>query len=131
MSKPTKEDAALIIQLMTALNTPANNKAGKWLNTEFDVKNYDTFKAKYPKGSEGYSNFMKVASNWELLTTFVNRDLLSEDLVFDLWGPLFWKKFEPIVLGMRKEMEMPRLFENYEVCAKRYPQWAEQNPPKV
>ena len=131
MTTPTKEDASLILQMMTALNTPENNKAGKWFNLEFDVKNYDDFKAKYPKGSEGYSNFMTVASNMELLTTFVNRDLLSEDLVFDLWGDLQWKKVEAILLGMRKEKKFPRLFENYEVCAKKFPMWAEKNPPKV
>ncbi|MBA7572812.1 hypothetical protein ES708_14598 [subsurface metagenome] len=131
MSKPTKEDAALVLQLMTALNTPANNEAGKWFNAEFDVKNYDEFKAKYPKGSQGYSNFMNVASNGELIGTFVNRELLSEDLVFDLWGSMLWEKVEPIALGMRKEMEMPRLFENFEVCAKKFPMWAEKNPPKV
>ena len=131
MSKPTKEDAALILQLITALNTPANNEASKWFNAEYDVKNYEEFKAKYPKGSEGYRYFMNVASNMELLSTFVNRELLSEELVFDLWGDLLWKKVEPIALGMRKEMEMPRLFENFEVCAKKFPMWAEKNPPKV
>jgi hypothetical protein len=113
------------------LSTPATSKANKWFNGEFDVKNYDDFKAKYPKGSEGYSNFMTFASNWELIGTFVNRELLSEELVFDLWGDIGWKKVEPIALGMRKALEMPRLFENFEVCAKKFPMWAEKNPPKV
>ena len=131
MSKPTKDDASLLLQFITTMNTPSDKEAFKWFSNIFDEKIYEDFKAKYPKGSEGYRHFMNVASNMELLSTFVNRELLSEDLVFDLWGPLFWKKVEPIAQGMRKEMEMPRLFENYEVCAKKYPMWAEKNPPKV
>ena len=131
MSKPTKEDASLLLQLITTMNTPSDKEAFRWFNEKFDEKRYEDFKTKYPKGSEGYRYFMNVASNMELLTTFVNRDLLSEDLVFDLWGDLFWNKVEPIALGMRKEMEMPRLFENFEVCAKKFPMWAEKNPPKV
>ena len=129
MSKPTKEDASLLLQLMTVLK--ADKDALDWFVEEFDEKNYDDFKAKYPKGSEGYRNFMTFAGNGELIGTLINKELLSEDLVFDLWGPLLWEKTEPIAHGMRKDREMPRLFENLEVCAKKYPMWAEKNPPKV
>jgi len=129
MSKPTKEDASLLLQLMTVLK--ADKDALDWFVEEFDEKNYDDFKAKYPKGSEGYRNFMIFAGNGELIGTLVNKELLSEDLIFDLWGSLLWEKVEPIAHGMRKDLEMPRLFENFEVCAKKYPMWAEKNPPKV
>lgn len=129
MSKPTKDDASLLLQLMIVLN--ADKDADNWFLDEFDEKNYDDFKAKYPKGSEGYRNFMTVASNGELIGTLVNKELLSEDLIFDLWGSLLWEKAEPIAHGIRKDLEMPRLFENYEVYAKKYPMWAEKNPPKV
>ena len=129
MAKPTKDDASLLLQLLTLLKK--DNDALRWINEKFEEKNYDDFKAKYPKGSEGYRNFMTVASNGELIGTLVNKDLLSEDLVYDLWGPLLWEKVEPIAHGMRKDIKSPRLFENYEVCAKKYPMWAEKNPPKV
>ena len=129
MAKPTKDDASLVLQLITVLN--ADRDAFRWFLNDFDEKNYDDFKAKYPKGSEGYRNFMIVAGNGELLGTFVNKELLSDDLVFDLWTDFLWEKIEPIAHGMRKDREMPRLFENYEVFAKKYPMWAEKNPPKV
>ena len=129
MSKPTKDDASLLLQLLTLLRE--DNDALRWFNEKFEEKNYDDFKAKYPKGSEGYRNFMTVASNGELIGTLVNKELLSEDLIFDLYGPLLWEKVESIAHGMRKTLEMPRFLENYEVCAKKYPMWAEKNPPKV
>ena len=129
MAKPTKDDASLLLQLLTLLKK--DNDALRWINEKFEEKNYDDFKAKYPKGSEGYRNFMTVASNGELIGTLVNKELLSEDLIYDLWGPLLWEKVEPIAHGMRKDINRPRLFENYEVCAKKYPMWAEKNPPKV
>ena len=74
---------------------------------------------------------MTNARNGELIGVLVNKELLSEDLIFDLYGSMVWEKVEPIVYGMRKEINMPRLFENYEVCAKKYQSWAEKNPPKV
>ncbi|MHA1512065.1 MAG: DUF4760 domain-containing protein [Promethearchaeota archaeon] len=129
MSKPTKDDASLLLQLLTLLRT--DRDALRWFNTEFDEKNYDNFKKKYPMGSEGYKNFMTVAGNGEIIGIFVNKEILSEDLVFEYFGPMLWKKIEPIAQGMRKDMEMPRFLENYEVCVKKYPMWAEKNPPKV
>ncbi|MHA2289901.1 MAG: DUF4760 domain-containing protein [Promethearchaeota archaeon] len=132
MSNPTKEDAALLLQLLSVFAANEKNSiATNWINEKLDEKNYDDFNTKYPKGSEGYRNLMTFASNGELIGTLVNKELLSEDLVFDLWGSMLWEKVEPILLGFRKEAKMPRLFENYEVCAKKYQKWAEKNPPKV
>lgn len=132
MSRPTREDASLFLQLFSLMvNDKDMDKASKWVFEELDKKSYDDFKSKYQKGSEGYRNFQTFAGYMEILSTFVNRELISEDLVFDLWGSLTWEKLEPIVHGMRKDIEMPRYLENYEVLAKRYPAWAERNPPKV
>jgi hypothetical protein len=132
MSKPTKEDAALLLQLLAVMAADEENKkAYLWVFTEFNEKNYDDFKTKYPMGSEGYGNIVTHASNGELIGVLVNKDLLSEDLVFDLFGSMVWEKLEPIIHGMRKEANMPRLYENYEVFAKKYQMWAEKNPPKV
>lgn len=132
MSKPTKEDAALLLQFMAVMAAnDENQKATNWIFTDLHEKNYDDFKTKHPMGSEGYRNFMRFARNVELIGVLVNKELLSEDLIFDLYGSMVWEKVELIVYGMRKEINMPRLFENYEVCAKKYPLWAEKNPPKV
>ena len=132
MSKPTKEDAALLLQLMAVWGANKENlKAYLWGYQEFEEMNYDDFKTKYPMGSEGYKNIVTVARNGELVGVLVNKELLSEDLVFDLWGSMLWEKVEPIVQGMRKDAKMPRLYENYEVFGKKYQLWAEKNPPKV
>ncbi|NHJ19673.1 MAG: hypothetical protein EAX91_01930 [Candidatus Lokiarchaeota archaeon] len=132
MSNPTKEDAALLLQLMSYFAANEKNSlASDWVYEKFSEKSYDDFKTKYPPGSEGYKNVMRVASNGELIGMLVNKDLLSEDLVFDLMGALLWEKLGPIVHGIRKDANMSRLFENYEVCAKKYQAWADQNPPKV
>jgi len=65
------------------------------------------------------------------LSTLVNLELLSEDLLFETYGDMMWEKFKPIVYGLRKELNMPRFLENFEVCAMKYPKWAEKHPPKV
>lgn len=132
MSKPTREGASLFLKLLSIMvNDKDMDKASRWVFEELDKKNYDDFKSKYPKGSEGYRNFQTFSGYMETISMFVNRELISEDLVFDLMGSLSWEKLEPIVHGMRKDLEMTRYLENYEVLAKKYSAWAERNPPKV
>ncbi|MFX1411776.1 MAG: hypothetical protein ACFFA6_15615 [Promethearchaeota archaeon] len=132
MSKPTREDASLFLQLLAVMTQDKNlTKANRWIFEELDIKSYDEFKAKYPLKSEGNRYFRNYTGYMEILSTLVNKELISEDLVFDLFGSSMWEKLAPIVYGMRKDIGMPRYLENYEVLAKKYPKWAEENPPKV
>ncbi|MHA2392585.1 MAG: DUF4760 domain-containing protein [Promethearchaeota archaeon] len=132
MAKPTKEDASLLIQIFaTATADEQYQKATDWFIFEMNEKNYDEYIKKYPIGSEGYKNFMKISSYAELAGTLVNREVLSEDLIFEMWGDMLWDRAKPLVYGLRKDLGMPRFLENYEICAKKYPKWTENNPPKV
>ncbi|MHA2009271.1 MAG: DUF4760 domain-containing protein [Promethearchaeota archaeon] len=132
MAKPTKEDASLLLQIF-AVGTADEEyqKTQNWFVFEMNETNYDDYIKKYPMGSEGYMNFMKIGNYAELVGTFINREVLSEDLLFELYGDMMWDKAKPIVYGLRKDLGMPRFLENYEVCAIKYPKWAENNPPKV
>jgi len=131
LAKPTKEDADLLLRFFGIMRSDEEyRRAGRWFYYELDVKSYEEFKQKYPKGSEGLINFNVFAGYFEVLGTLVNNGLLSEDLVFDMFL-VPWKKAEPIVHGIRKEMKEPRLYENLEVLAKKQADWEKKHPPKV
>ena len=132
MSKPTREGALLLLQLIGIWNQNENTgKAWDWLLNDLDIKTWDEFIAKYPKGSQGYKNLTHILSNWEIVSTFVNNELISDHLVFDLWGPLFWPKLGPLVKGLRNFLGDARYYENYEYLANKFQKWAEDHPPKV
>lgn len=131
MAKPTKEDAELFLRLFATMRSDEDFKnAMRWFYEEFDEKSYEAFKKKYPRRSEGNRNFNTYIGYWEVISTLVANDLLSEDLVFDMFL-VPWNKAEPIVHGMRKDMKEPRLYENFEVLAKRQIEWEKKHPPKV
>lgn len=132
MSKPTKEDASLFLQFFAIIRHDKDfMNAYQWLSLDLDIEKYEEFAKKYPRGSQGRIYLNTYAGFMEILSTFVNHEIMNEDLIFDLWGSLFWEKMDPLVQGMREELKFPRLYENYEVFAKRYPKWAEEHPPKV
>jgi len=132
MSKPTKDDADLLLKVMAMATANKNySEASDWFHRDFVKMGYDDFKKKYPRGSPGYKNIMVYCSYGELVGVLVNNDLLSEDLVFDIWGSMNWERVESVIHGLRKDIEMPRFMENFEILAKKYKGWAEANPPKI
>jgi len=131
LSKPAKADAELALRVFAIMRSDEDYKSAEWwFYEEFDAKSYRSFKKKHPVGSRGSRNFNVFASYWEVLSTLVNNGLLSEDLAFDMFG-CPWKKAEPIVYGIRKDMKIPRLYENFEVFGKRFYEWEKKHPPKV
>ena len=105
-------------------------KALWWFYEQFDAKSYRAFRKKYPMGSEGYRNFIVFANYCEVLGALVNNGLLSLDLAFDMFV-VPWEKAEPVVRGIRKDMKIPRLYENFEVLGKKFPEWEKKHPLKV
>ncbi|MHA2430840.1 MAG: DUF4760 domain-containing protein [Promethearchaeota archaeon] len=132
MSNPTREDASLLLQLFGIMMGDLEfRKAWRWVFEELNIKNYDEFKQKYPLKSEENRMVRTFTGYMELLGTLVNKGLISENLIFDLWGSLSWEKLDTLVYGIRKDIGMPRYLENYEILAKKYKYWTEKNPPKV
>ena len=132
MSKPTKDDASLFLELFAIMQNDEDlGKAYQWIIFDLDAETFDDFNKKYPKGSQGRINVGTYAGYMEILSTFVNRELLSIDLIFDLWGDLFWSKVGPFIQGLREDAKMPKLYENYEYLAKKFPEWEKANPPKL
>ena len=132
MSKPTKEDASLMLQLMAMMKKDkVYQKAEIWIFTQYKAKDYEEFKKKYPVGSEGYGYMANMLSYGELVGVLVNNELLSEDLVYSLFGGMLWEKAKDVVHGIRKDWGRPRLYENFELMARKYSTWEESHPPKL
>jgi hypothetical protein len=126
MTKPNQKDAELLIRLQSARGTPEMFKAFNWAMT-LEEKDYEEFEKKYPRGSEGYTNFIRIASQFELIGVLVKYGTINEDLVLDFYYD-FWDKLGPIVKGFQKARGSPRWFENYEYLAKKKAEWVKDHP---
>jgi hypothetical protein len=127
MSKPTKEDADLLIKLHAIASK--NLEAWQWL-FNLEQMDYEAFINKYPMESEGFTHFLRIASTYELMGTLLYYEVINEDLLLDMYGT-YWSKMGPIIKGFRKATGSPRYFENYEMMAKRRQEWLKKHPPKT
>jgi len=132
MSDPRERDVTILLKLWELANAPEAQAARMWMFTEFSASSYQEFLAKYPPGSPEWRRFSSTLALMELYGVLINRGLLDEDLFFDLFGGFdtMWQRVQHVLPGMRKELD-PRLYENFELLARRHRAWQEKHPPKV
>jgi hypothetical protein len=112
MSQPTREDAALMVQLARwGTELGVQDALPKLFADDFDPETADMMAVDAVRTILYYG---------ESIGTLVKHDLLSRDLVEDwMWVEGMWGRVGPAALRQREKMGEPRLFENFEALATR------------
>jgi len=130
MGKPTQKDAEMLLKLYELISSDKLYDATMWFMFEFDVKNYEEFKEKYPMESEEWRKFFRFGMFYEVLGVLAENGLLNTDMYFDAFGGARFSKAEPIVKGLRKERENPYIFENWELLSRKFREYRDKRKPK-
>ena len=132
MVEPTQRDVDILLKLWEMHSSERMLDAMGWILSEFSARDYEEFKHKYPRGSEGRKKFTLVCGMYELAGVLITRGLLNEDLYFDLIGGIeaVWGKIQPVLPGWRAEVD-PRMYENFELLHQEYQRWRHTHPPKL
>ena len=84
----------------------------------YQYKDYDDFVEKYgqvPSVNPDQIAFRMICTFYEQLGMLVARKLVEPDLVYDLFpAEMLWQKVKPIVEGVRKHFDEPRLLTWFE-----------------
>lgn len=118
MSKPTHQDAMLMLQIAQWSTSGGLGDASNWMWSDQFITDFAEFVKRYPSGSEGNRNAAKICSYFETLGVLWKHKLLNEDLLFD-WvkAHQVWRRINPYALGMRQATGNPRVYENFEALA--------------
>lgn len=135
-SKPTAEDARIMIELANMSSDERKRKAFEWFFNDFapkKIKDPVEFKRLYPRGSEESRHVGEIMGYFELAGALIENGVLNEDLFFDISPPpqWFWLALQPLIYGMRAEMNEQRLGENFELLYERHEKWLKNHPPKI
>lgn len=119
MTKPTHQDAMLLLELMQWGSTIGMREASSWVWSGQYISDYSEFIEKYPRGTEQYLLASTICAFFETVGTFYKHGLLNGDLLFDWAGVSFmWDRVKGYALGKRAEEGNPRLYEHFEALAK-------------
>lgn len=125
VGQPSKQDAGVLLSLMQIFFSDPVLKARRFWRTELsDGMSLSEFESRFPKGSEGYEQFINLASFWETVGALMQRGLVSEDLAFDTFldAPP-WHKAARIFKDRRERDKQPLEGVNFEWIAARAEAW--------
>ena len=118
MSKPTYEDATLMLQLAQWGAASGVQKGSGFIYSDKFIPDFAEFVKKYPPGSKNNSKVFNLCGWYETIGTLYKQGLMSEELLFDwLAIHLVWDRVKGICLGAREQSGEPRMFENFEAMA--------------
>lgn len=125
VAKPKYQDAVLMLQMAQWGAALDLSEATNWMWSDEFVSDYDEFKRKYPRGSDGALRAAKICGWFETIGTVYKHGLLNEDLLFD-WLLIsgVWDRIKGYAVGVRRETGAALLYENFEAMAKANAAWA-------
>src|SRR5438445_249445 len=124
------QDVDVLLRIMQIADAPQNLDAMQYVIFQFDFKDYEQFILECPPGSIRFNNFLRVAVFCDNLGVLVDGGGVDPETVFELY-PIPWTKMEPIVMGMRRELAWPDLFDYFEKLGKQYQKWWEPKAKKI
>jgi len=130
VKKLKPQDTDVLLRVMQIADSPSNLDAMQYILFQFDFKDYEQFILECPPGSIRFNNFLRVAVFCDNLGVLVEGGALDPEVVFELY-PIPWQKMEPIVMGMRRELAWPDLFDYFEKLGKQYQKWWEPKARKI
>ena len=128
MGKPTSQDAELILRLYELRRDTEMRRARAFMISEFNASTWEEIRPHYLTGNELDRHFRMATSYWEMVSAFVNRGLIDEDLFFDTHGEdiVVWNKVKGFVQEARQQIR-PTWLWNLERMARRHVAWRERS----
>jgi hypothetical protein len=119
-----------MLRLMALADSPQNLEAMQYVVFQFDFKEYEQFIIECPPGSIRFNNLLRVAVFCDNLGYLVENDSVDREAVYELF-PIPWAKVEPILQGMRRELDWPDAFDYFERLGRDYVKWWETKRKRI
>ena len=123
MSKPTHDDAMLMVELAHLYAVQDVGEAAGWVRSDAFISDFEQFNATYPQGSVEALKLGNVLNYYETLGTLHKHGLINEDLLFD-WLAVteIWNRLRGVVKGIQATSS-PAMYENFEAMAEAQERW--------
>ena len=130
MKKLAPPQTETMLRLMALADSPQNLEAMQYVVFQFDFKEYEQFIIECPPGSIRFNNLLRVAVFCDNLGYLVENDSVDREAVYELF-PIPWAKVEPILQGMRRELDWPDAFDYFERLGRDYVKWWETKRKRI
>lgn len=131
ISRPTYDDAALILRLYEMRRDERMREARQWYTANFKPKKWEELATLIPGGSTENASFRMVVSYWDMVASFVVSGVLNKELFFQSGRELLvvFERLKPVLPGIRDAYKDPLYLGHLERLGLDFAaHWQAQNP---
>ncbi len=118
-SRPTYDDANLILRLYEMRREERMREARAWFTAHFRPKKWEELATLVPPGSQENASYRMVISYWDMVASFVVTGVLNKELFFQSGRELLvvWERLRVVLPGIREQYKDPSYMGNLERVA--------------
>lgn len=115
-SRPTYDDANLILRLYEMRREERMREARAWFTAHFRPKAWEELATLVPPGSQENASYRMVISYWDMVASFVVTGVLNRELFFQSGRELLvvHERLRPVLAGIREAYRDPGYLGNLE-----------------
>jgi hypothetical protein len=124
-SKPTCDDANLILRLYEMRREERLRKARAWFTASFKVATWDELQKLAPGGSDENASYRMVVTYWDMAASFVTSGVLDKDLFFQSGRELLlvWERMRVVLPAIRQQYKDPHLWGHLEIVGNEFAEY--------
>ena len=121
-SRPTYDDANLILRLYEMRREERMRKARAWFTGNFKVKSWDELQQLAPGGSDENASYRMVVTYWDMVASFVSSGVLHQELFFQSGRELLlvWERLRDVLPEIRRQYKDPHLWGHLEAVGNEF-----------
>ena len=122
ISRPTYDDANLILRLYDMRREERMRKARAWFVGNFRVKTWDDVQKLAAPGSDENASYRMVVSYWDMVASFITSGVLHKELFFQSGRELLfvWERMREVLPHVRQMQKDPFLYHHLETVGNEF-----------
>lgn len=124
-SRPTYDDANLILRLYEMRREDRMRKARAWFTASFKVRTWEDLQKVAPPGSDEHASFRMVVTYWDMVGSFLTAGVLNKELFFQSGRELLlvWERLRDVLPEIRRHYQDPLLWSHLEASGQEFAQY--------
>ncbi len=121
-TRPTYDDAQLILRLYEMRREDRMRRARAWFTGNFKVKTWDELQTLAPGGSDENAFYRMVVTYWDMVASFITSGVLHKELFFQSGRELLlvWERVRDVLPDIRKQYRDAYLWGHLETVGLEY-----------
>ena len=121
-TRPTYDDANLILRLYEMRREDRMRKARAWFGANLKVTTWDELQKVAPPGTDENASYRMVVTYWDMVASFVASGVLHKELFFQSGRELLfvYERLRAVLPQIRDMTKDPLLYEHLETIGSEY-----------